>query len=126
MVAAVIATHQDRDDTLPARIEAYLSRLNVASTYWPGDTEVRAALREEAAYRRFTRPRLRMMLEAVEDHLRGYTGGGTAAAGGRIARVGYHIEHPLPQKVDRALASRRARSGLTAPHTFTDSATSPS
>lgn len=98
VVASVIATHQDRDETLPARVQGYLSRLNVASTYWPGDIEVRTALREESAYRRFSRPRLRMMLEAAEDHLRGYTGAGNAAAGGRIARVGYHIEHLLPQK----------------------------
>ncbi len=98
VVASVIDAHKDRDDTLGARVEGYLSRLNVASTYWPGDVEIREALRKETAYRRFSRPRLRMLLEAVEDHYRGYTGNGAPAAGGRIARVGYHIEHLLPQK----------------------------
>jgi len=98
VVASIIATHQAHDDSLPGRVQQYLSRLNVASTYWPGDAEVRTALKNEPVYRRFSRPRLRMMLESAEDHLRGYTGLGNAAAGGRIARVGYHIEHLLPQK----------------------------
>ena len=98
VVAAIIATHRDRDEDLGRRVAAYLSRLNVVSTYWPGDIELRASLREESAYRRFPRARLRLMLEAVEDHLRGFTDAAPAKAHGRVSRRGFHIEHLLPQK----------------------------
>ena len=78
-------------------MEHYLTRLNSTSTYWPGDAEIRSSLQTEAAYRRFKRGRLRVFLEAAEDHLRGYTSG-TPLAGGRVPRVGFPIEHLLPQK----------------------------
>lgn len=43
------------DADLPRRVEANLVRLNAESTYWPGDDELRTALAEESAYRRFKR-----------------------------------------------------------------------
>lgn len=79
-------------DQLVDRVRAHLTRLNVASNYWPGDEEIRDHLRTEQAYTRYTRGRLRLYLEAIEDHLRGqhkYP---------QVARVGYPIEHVLPQK----------------------------
>ncbi|TDV48956.1 DUF262 domain-containing protein [Actinophytocola oryzae] len=98
IVADLINTHRATpQDELATRIETYLSRLDAASTYWPGDVEVEKALKVEAAYKRYKRGRLRIFLEAAEDHLRGYTGP-TPLAGGRIARVGYPIEHLMPQK----------------------------
>ena len=98
VVADLINTHRAVADTdLASGVESYLSRLNSASTYWPGDAEVRATLRGDNAYRRFKRGRLRVFLEAAEDHLRGYTSP-SPMAGGRIPRVGFHIEHLLPQK----------------------------
>lgn len=55
---------------LVASVRHHLSRLNVASNYWPGDDEVREHLRTEQAYRRYPRGRMRFFLEAIEDHLR--------------------------------------------------------
>lgn len=98
IVADLITTHRlMAANDLALRVEAYLSRLNVVSTYWPGDAEIEKAFAAEAAYKRFKRSRLRIFLEAAEDHFRGYTGP-SPLAGGRIPRVGYPIEHVMPQK----------------------------
>jgi hypothetical protein len=83
--------------TVPAgelveRVTGHLARLNVTSTYWPGDEEVRRTLATESAYSRFPRGRLRMVLEAVEDLYRAHTGQP------QIERKGYPIEHLLPRK----------------------------
>jgi len=93
IVADVIRVH-DRTpvDELAARVEAYLSRLNVTSTYWPGDAEIRKALRIEQVFRRFKKARTRMLLEAIEDRYRA----GTNQP--QVPRRGYPIEHVLPQK----------------------------
>lgn len=85
-------------DELAASVRHHLSRLNVASNYWPGDAEVREHLRTEQAYRRYPRGRMRLFLEAIEDHLRakhGYP---------QVARLGYPIEHVLPQKWEASWA----------------------
>lgn len=76
---------------LVERVTGHLARLNVTSTYWPGDEEVRRTLATEAAYSRFPRGRLRMFLEAAEDHYRAETGQP------QIERKGYPIEHLLPR-----------------------------
>ena len=92
IVADMIRAHES---TPPAEladgIEAHLSRLNVTSTYWPGDEEIRQALRTEQAFRRFKKARLRMLLEAIEDEYRR----GTNQP--QVPRRGYPIEHILPQ-----------------------------
>ncbi|WP_447925910.1 GmrSD restriction endonuclease domain-containing protein [Georgenia muralis] len=92
IVADVIGSNS----TAPAgelveRVVGHLARLNVTSTYWPGDEEVRATLATESAYTRFPRGRLRMFLEAAEDHHRAMTGQP------QIERKGYPIEHLLPR-----------------------------
>jgi alkylated DNA nucleotide flippase Atl1 len=93
IVAEIIQDHSDAPaEELPDRVRTRLSRLNVSSTYWPGDAEIRQALQSEQAYRRFKRGRLRMLLEAIEDHHRH----GTNQP--QVPRRGYPIEHILPQK----------------------------
>ncbi|WP_255449932.1 DUF262 domain-containing protein [Skermania sp. ID1734] len=76
---------------LVERVTRHLARLNVTSTYWPGDEEIRLTLATEAAYSRFPRGRLRMFLEAIEDHYRAET------RQPQIERNGYPIEHLLPR-----------------------------
>lgn len=76
---------------LDERVIGHLARLNVTSTYWPGDEEVRQTLSTEAAYSRYPRGRLRMFLEAIEDHYRGETGQP------QVERKNYPIEHLLPR-----------------------------
>lgn len=76
---------------LVERGTGHLARLNVTSTYWPGDEEIRRTLATELAYSRFPRGRLRMFLEAVEDQYRAET------KQPQIERKGYPIEHVLPR-----------------------------
>lgn len=74
-----------------ARVSSYLARLNAASTYWPGDDEIRAALRTEFVYRRYPRGRLRMFLETIENSLRAETNEQ------QVTRGTLPIEHIMPQ-----------------------------
>lgn len=93
VVAEVIRVHGDAPaDQLVDRVTSHLARLNVSSTYWPGDDEIRKVLSEEAAYRRFKVARLRVFLEAVENNFRHETNQP------QVPRRGYPIEHVLPQK----------------------------
>lgn len=93
VVAEIIRLYRDVPASeLVDRISGHLSRLNVSSTYWPGDEEIRTALINEAAYRRFKVSRLRLILEAVENEFRRDTNQP------QVPRRGYPIEHILPQK----------------------------
>jgi hypothetical protein len=93
IVADVIRTYENTPPAdLAESIERHLSRLNVTSTYWPGDGEIREALRTEQVFRRFKKARLRMLLETIEDVYRR----GTNQP--QVPRRGYPIEHILPQK----------------------------
>ncbi len=127
VVATLIASYRGTaNEGLGGRIRNQLARATTASTYWPGDSDVRTALAELPAYRSYPRARLRMMLEAVEDARRGYTGHGRSRTGSRIARNTMHIEHLLPRNWKRHwptpdLASEIARDSMS-----TGSATSPS
>ena len=66
--------------------------LNVTSTYWPGDQEIELALGTDPVYRRFSRGRMRMFLEAIENAYRAET------RQPQVERALYPIEHILPQK----------------------------
>ncbi|MGE3495038.1 MAG: DUF262 domain-containing protein [Gemmatimonadales bacterium] len=68
------------------------------SRYWPDDAEVREALAELQAYRRLQRGRLRMVMEAIEDHLRGWTERKAGLGDERVSRGKFHIEHVMPRK----------------------------
>ncbi|MGO1971421.1 MAG: GmrSD restriction endonuclease domain-containing protein [Propionibacteriaceae bacterium] len=93
IVADIIRTYSHTPPTeLADRVIEHLARLNVSSTYWPGDDEIRTALLTEKAYRRFPRPRLRSFLEAIENFYRAETGQP------QVERAGFPIEHILPQK----------------------------
>lgn len=93
VVADIIKTQSSAPaDELADRVVTYFARLNVASTYWPGDDEIRVALTSESAYRRYPRARLRSFLEAIENHYRAET------KQPQVERSGFPIEHILPQK----------------------------
>lgn len=76
--------------------ERFLARQDTPDTYWPTDEEVRQSLRVLPIYKRFQRGRLRMLLEAVEDHRRGWD---TARPKHehRVRRGNLTIEHLMPQ-----------------------------
>ncbi|MCJ0824866.1 DUF262 domain-containing protein [Luteimonas sp. 50] len=65
--------------------------------YWPDDEEVGGELKLLPIYRKVSRGRLRMVLESIEDHWRGWIQDQTSAAGMRIRRNTYAIEHVMPQ-----------------------------
>lgn len=77
--------------------EVFLSKQSTTTAYWPDNAEVARELRSVQAYKRFRRARLRMVLEAVEDHLRGYPTG-HRYGDGTISRGVYTIEHVMPQE----------------------------
>lgn len=79
-------------------IESYLSSQSSASRYWPDDRELQQELEGLLAYRRLGRGRLRMLLEAVEDHFRGWRDGKSGLGDERVARGKLAIEHVMPRK----------------------------
>jgi hypothetical protein len=79
-------------------IEAYFVGQTSTSRYWPDDDEIRTELKTLSAYRRLRRSRLRMILEAVEDHLRGWRDGKVPLSEERVMRGKLHIEHVMPRK----------------------------
>lgn len=79
-------------------VEKHLQAQTGTSTYWPDDEELRRELTRTAAYQRISRGRLRMVLEAIEDHRRGWRGGKEGLGGQRVLRGKYTIEHVMPQQ----------------------------
>lgn len=93
--------HQVRDggrERAGDLIEAFLGKQTGASRYWPDDRELRAELVDLPAFRRLQKGRLRMVFEAIEDHLRGWKGGSTGFGGERATRGKWVIEHVMPRK----------------------------
>lgn len=70
----------------------YLSKQTSESRRWPTDREVDHAILDLPLYRLLTRGRLRMVLEAIEDHLRG-----RFAEEHRCPRGSLTIEHVMPR-----------------------------
>lgn len=70
----------------------YLAGQQSESRRWPADREVEHAILDLPLYRLLTRKRLRMLLEAIEDKLRG-----VLAEEAHVARGSLTIEHVMPQ-----------------------------
>lgn len=79
-------------------IEDFFAAQTVGSRYWPDDDEIRNELLQLPAYARLRRGRLRMVLEALEDHRRGWKDGAEGLGGERVARGKYYIEHVMPRR----------------------------
>lgn len=78
--------------------EDFLRSQSSANLYWPGDVVVRDYLESTPIYRKLSRGKLRMVLEAVEDYRRGFTGGMTRSFSEQpVVRSGCTIEHIMPQ-----------------------------
>jgi hypothetical protein len=84
-------------DQVGETVREYFSSQRSEVAYWPDDEEVRRELEMMPAYRKLSRARLRMVLEAIEDHWRGWIPGQVSVAGMRIRRGSYAIEHLMPQ-----------------------------
>jgi hypothetical protein len=94
MISRVRASRLNAGD----QIETYLRAESSDSSYWPDDSEVRAELKISQVYRRISRARLRMILEAVEDYRRGWLGDSSATDNDRVTRSKYAIEHVMPRR----------------------------
>ncbi|NQW61283.1 MAG: DUF1524 domain-containing protein [Deltaproteobacteria bacterium] len=79
-------------------IENYLRQQSVDTAYWPDDQDLARELEGSMVYKRLQRGRLRMVLESVEDYLRGWTGAAPAKGAERVRRGALHIEHVMPRK----------------------------
>lgn len=89
--------HKLPESDLVAGVERYLTGLVAASTYWPGDDELRTTLRTMHFYRRFSQPMQRLFLQAIEDWHRGYASAGRSKTGIRVHRDKHQVEHLLPR-----------------------------
>jgi hypothetical protein len=93
----LLAALRDHDRTHAGDvIERYLAAQSGEGSYWPSDDDVRLALRGMPIYKRFQRGRLRMLLEAIEDHRRGWDGKNPKHES-RVRRGNLTIEHLMPQ-----------------------------
>ena len=102
VVAELVALVRKSDRAIAGdAIENYLARQSSVSRYWPDDAELQEELGALVAYRRLGRGRLRMVLEAIEDHLRGWRNGKSGLGEERVARGKLAIEHVMPQKWHR-------------------------
>jgi len=78
-------------------IREYFASQRTEVGYWPDDDDVRKELEAMPIYRKLSKARLRMVLESIEDHWRGWKAGQESTAGMRIRRESYAIEHVMPQ-----------------------------
>lgn len=79
-------------------IQEFFAKLSTESRYWPDDNEIREELRSCPIYKRIGRGRLRMVMEAIEDHLRGWVGNSVGLSNERAMRGKYTIEYVMPRK----------------------------
>ena len=99
IVAELIAQLREGDRAIAGEaIEGFFAGQTSGSRYWPDDKEIREELDGLIAYRRLGRGRLRMVLEAIEDHQRGWKNGERGLGDERIARGKLAIEHVMPRK----------------------------
>jgi hypothetical protein len=99
IVAETITQLRKNDrDSAGDVLEAFFAGQTSGSRYWPDDDEVREELKVQPAYRRLGRGRLRMVLEGIEDYLRGWRDDEAGMGGERVSRGMFHLEHVMPQK----------------------------
>lgn len=88
----------DRDE-VGNYVQKFLTGQSTVNGYWPNDDEIIRELNTRPLFRRLARPRLRMILEALEDKRRGF-GGPTQGkyADSTVSRGIHSIEHVMPQE----------------------------
>lgn len=101
MAEVVTVLHMDNTNKPGAALQAFFASQKADSTYWPDDEELKRELQAMPIYRKLSRARLRMVLESIEDYKRGWIKGQTSAAGMRIRRDTYAIEHVMPQSWEK-------------------------
>lgn len=79
-------------------IERFMISQTAAASYLPDNEELRRELTTTPTYKRMLRTRLRMILEAVEDHMNGYRVDSQPLSAGRVPVAMLTIEHLMPQQ----------------------------
>lgn len=97
MVEVVSLVSSAKAGQVARSVREYFASQRSEVAYWPDDEEVRREIGSLPVYRRLSRGRVRMLLESIEDHFRGWIQGQASAAGMRIRRGSYAIEHLMPQ-----------------------------
>jgi hypothetical protein len=95
IIGVLNAADRQRADEV---LHQFIYSLKGETVYMPDDAEVRNELRTTPTYKRFSRGRLRMILEAIEDHLRGYQRGVRPRSEARVTKYALSIEHLMPQQ----------------------------
>lgn len=98
MPELITSLRKEGRDLAGDRLQKLLADETSDSRYWPDDKELFEELRVLPAYRRLGRGRLRMVMEAIEDHKRGWRDGKEGLGGERVPRGKFTIEHILPRK----------------------------
>lgn len=97
VVEMVRIVNKDRTNA-GTKLEKFFADQRSMSSYWPDDAEVNSYLTTRQIYRNLYRSRIRMILESLEDHKRGWVGEEVSKSGIRVKRGSYTIEHIMPQK----------------------------
>ena len=97
VVEMVRIVNKDRSNA-GTKLEKFFAAQRSNSSYWPDDAEVSSYLSTRQIYRTLYRSRIRMILESIEDHKRGWIGKEDSKSGIRVKRGSYTIEHIMPQK----------------------------
>lgn len=96
MVKLVKLVNETDPQELPRALESALAE-QIGNLAWPGDQTLTAEIAALPVYQKLSRSRVRMVLEAIEDHLLGWgTEKGTYQET-RVKRHSFHIEHLMPQ-----------------------------
>ena len=96
MVKLVKLVNETDPLELPGALEGVLAE-QTDNLSWPGDQTLVAEIAAMPVYQKLSRSRVRMVLEAIEDHLLGWgTEKGTYQET-RVKRHSFHIEHLMPQ-----------------------------
>ena len=98
LIVEMVRIVKKNRSTAGTKLEKYFAEQNKMSSYWPDDAEVTNYVSDLQIYRNLYRSRIRMMLEAIEDHKRGWIGSETSKSGIRVKRGSYAIEHIMPQR----------------------------
>lgn len=97
VVEMVQVVNKDRQHA-GMRLEKYFGEQSGVSSYWPDDVELSERVSQMEIYRNLYKSRIRMILEALEDHSRGWKSGETSKSGMRMKRGTFAIEHIMPQR----------------------------
>lgn len=89
--------HKNGRDQVANRLTDFLRNQTSESSYWPDNTQLTSFLEFAPIYTTLARKRLRMILEAIEDDLRGLTRNSSSKSEQPCPRGKLTVEHILPQ-----------------------------